>query len=329
MTDPPPPEQPDAAEAGTADRPTGLARAVRPAIIAAVLGFAVHLLLPQVAELEQGIQALRTGRWSFLLVSLAGTVLAFVASAWMVRASVERPPGWLRTTLTQVAASAAAALTPLGVGWAVVTQSHLHKSGTDEPTAQAATAFNMAMTVVGHVALLLLLVPFLGTLHLPTIAPPPRRVFVDAFGILAVVTGILFWAPRLRRKATSIAKPILSAMPRVIGDPRRATTLVVAAVATNVAFAVALYGSVSAFGPNSHPFEMLIAYLVGATAASIAPTPGGLGAAETALVAALTRLGVPAGQAVAATLTFRVITFWLPLAVGSVLLRQARRWEWV
>ncbi|MBK5265936.1 MAG: flippase-like domain-containing protein [Acidimicrobiia bacterium] len=69
-------------------------------------------------------------------------------------------------------------------------------------------------------------------------------------------------------------------------------------------------------------------YMVSATVASISPTPGGLGAMEAALVAGITRLGVPAGEAVAAVLSFRVATFWLPLPVGAWLLRLARRREW-
>lgn len=46
---------------------------------------------------------------------------------------------------------------------------------------------------------------------------------------------------------------------------------------------------------------------------------------EAALISALTRIAVPGGQAVAATLAFRLATFWLPLAIGSVLLHRLRR----
>lgn len=309
--------------------PTGLRLLVRRLIGLAVLGFAVHFLLPQVAGLEQGLRALREGRWSFLSLTFGGVGLAYLAGAWMVRASVDVPPPWARTTIVQVAASAAAALTPMGIGWVAVTQGYLQKEGTDEHTARAATAFNMAMTMLSHGALLLVLLPFLSTLHLPKIHLPARGVFVDAAVALAVVAGLLFWIPRLRSKAASVVKPILEAIPRVAGDPRRATKLALAAVGTNLAYGLALYGAVAAFGPTPPPLGTLVAYLLAATVASIAPTPGGLGATETALVAALTRLDVPAGQAIAAALSFRVVTFWVPLAVGSLLLRRAKTRAWI
>lgn len=110
----------------------------------------------------------------------------------------------------------------------------------------------------------------------------------------------------------------------VATDPRRATSMVAGAAASNLAYGLALYGAVAAFGPAAPPLGVVVAYLVAATVASIAPTPGGLGAMEAALISALTRLAVPGGQAVAATVAFRLATFWLPLAIGSIVLHRLR-----
>jgi uncharacterized membrane protein YbhN (UPF0104 family) len=41
-----------------------------------------------------------------------------------------------------------------------------------------------------------------------------------------------------------------------------------------------------------------------------------LGALESALIAALTGFGLSSGAAVSATLTFRLLTFWLPVLPG-------------
>lgn len=54
--------------------------------------------------------------------------------------------------------------------------------------------------------------------------------------------------------------------------------------------------------------------------ASAAPTPGGVGAVEAALIAGLiaglTTTGVPTEQAVPAVLVYRIATFWLPVLPG-------------
>ena len=122
---------------------------------------------------------------------------------------------------------------------------------------------------------------------------------------------------------------MIKAVPTVIGDPRRSMVMVVAAVAGNMAFGIALIGSVAAYGPVPSRLGVFVAYMLAATIAAISPTPGGLGAMEAALVAALVRLGVTPGSAVAATLTFRLATFWLPLPIGSWALRQGRKDGWL
>ncbi len=319
----------DQIEQGRPQRRSLASRLARPVVMVIVLGFAVHVLLPQVGEFGQGMQALRSGRWGFLVLSIVGSFLTYPAGAWMVRASVDRPPPWLRTTAIQVAASAAAVVTPMGVGWVVVNEGFLRKVKVDEATARAATGLNLILTVVSHVALLLVTLPFLPALQLPAIPPPERRVFVDIAVVLAVVVGLVFWIPHTRRRVLAVIKPTLEAVPRVVGNPRRSGLMIAAAAAGNLAYAVALYGALAAFGPAPAPLGILVAYLLAATVAAIAPTPGGLGAMETALVAALTRLGVAGGQAVAGVLAFRLATFWLPLAVGAIALRRARRLGWL
>jgi uncharacterized membrane protein YbhN (UPF0104 family) len=53
-----------------------------------------------------------------------------------------------------------------------------------------------------------------------------------------------------------------------------------------------------------------------ASMASAAPTPGGVGAVEAALITGLTATGVPDELAVPAVLVYRVATFWLPVLPG-------------
>lgn len=59
--------------------------------------------------------------------------------------------------------------------------------------------------------------------------------------------------------------------------------------------------------------------------ASIAPTPGGLGAVEVALSSGLAAAGMPGAAALSAVLLFRIATFWLPVPAGWVAVRVLRR----
>lgn len=247
----------------------------------------------------------------------------------MVRASVDETPGWRQTTLVQVAASAAAVVTPVGIGWALVNQRFLVRHGTQEPDARAATGLNVILTLTSHVALLVVMALVLPSLTLPTVAPTQKRIFVDIVVVAAAVGGIAIWIPRSRRRILSSVGPTLEAVPDLLRNPRRSGMMVLAALAANLAFGLSLYGAVAAFGAAASPVGVLVAYLVGATVSAIAPTPGGVGAMESALVASLTRVGIPAGQAVGATLAFRLASFWVPLAIGAVILRVYRKRSWL
>lgn len=57
----------------------------------------------------------------------------------------------------------------------------------------------------------------------------------------------------------------------------------------------------------------------------VSPTPSGIGVVETLLPLTLNSLNIPWEQAVIVTLTYRGITFWLPLMVGGLALRQLQR----
>jgi uncharacterized protein (TIRG00374 family) len=81
--------------------------------------------------------------------------------------------------------------------------------------------------------------------------------------------------------------------------------------------------SLVAFG--GHPAFVVVAlvYLGGSAVASLAPTPGGLGAMEAALVAGLTGLGVAAGPAITGVLAYRLMSWWIPMPMGAL------AWTWL
>ena len=63
-------------------------------------------------------------------------------------------------------------------------------------------------------------------------------------------------------------------------------------------------------------------YLGSSLIAAAAPTPGGLGALEAAMVAGLTGVGLESGVAVAAVLSYRLATYWLPILPGWISFRR-------
>ena len=71
-------------------------------------------------------------------------------------------------------------------------------------------------------------------------------------------------------------------------------------------YIAALAASIKAFAAGAGLVVIGAVYLASAALAAAAPTPGGLGAIESALIAGLTGVGMQAGPAVSAVLLYRL-----------------------
>ena len=92
---------------------------------------------------------------------------------------------------------------------------------------------------------------------------------------------------------------------------------------------VVLYASARAFGVDLSLVQVLVVFTFGLAIATISPTPGGIGGAEAGLVAALTATGVGANQALTIALTYRLLTYWLPILPGLIAFRFAADREYI
>lgn len=77
-------------------------------------------------------------------------------------------------------------------------------------------------------------------------------------------------------------------------------------------------------GRGTPLIAVLLGYVVAQLAAAVPLTPGGVGIVETAMVGVLVASGAPAAAATATVLGWRLISHWLPIPVGLVLLPGLR-----
>ena len=71
-----------------------------------------------------------------------------------------------------------------------------------------------------------------------------------------------------------------------------------------------------ATGSSPRPALVLLAYAASGIVALVPITPGGLGIVEASLSGLLVLAGVPGGEALVATLAYRLASYWLPLLAG-------------
>jgi uncharacterized membrane protein YbhN (UPF0104 family) len=281
-------------------------------------------------------------RWQYSCLVLALAGLHYVATAVAARAAAGIPLPLGETLLVQLAAAAANRFTPAGIGASAVTVRYFTRRGLRLPAALGAVA---ALSVLGAVADLIVLSSlvfggrWLGlsggaqeikllTTHIAQLVAPLGSPWLWSAAI-AVATGLaLIWIRSGRAGHTRRWRLFWTPIAGLLRRPSSLATLLVASGATTLILGFAFIASTAMIpGPRPHASlgALLIGFMIGAAAGSAVPVPSGLGSTEAALVAILIEVQVPASHAVQEVLIFRVLTFWLPAALGALATRRLNR----
>jgi undecaprenyl-diphosphatase len=162
---------------------------------------------------------------------------------------------------------------------------------------------------------------------------PSASKLLLILAVLAALVGIVLATRRGRRFAATRllkgARTAAASLRRVAVSPAKLSLLLGGSALVTLAYIGGLAASVQAFGGGPGIAAIGAVYLGAAAIAAASPTPGGLGAIEAALIAGLTGVGLGAGAAVSAVLTYRLATYWLPVAPGWYSLRLLQRGDYV
>jgi uncharacterized membrane protein YbhN (UPF0104 family) len=160
-----------------------------------------------------------------------------------------------------------------------------------------------------------------------------EMLLLGAIVLVAVLVGVLTAVPRFRRVAIAKLQPQMTAARDNLHDlrsqPGKLVRLFGGAAGAQVLFAVALGFSLRAYGTSLPLAELIVVNTIASLLGGVAPVPGGLGVIEAGLIAGLTAAGVPNTIAVAATLTQRMFTCYLPPLWGYPTLAWMRRHEYL
>ena len=147
--------------------------------------------------------------------------------------------------------------------------------------------------------------------------------------VLLAVAGIVVATRRGRRLIKThvfgFVKQSWSNIVRLAQRPAKLAALFGGSLGVTLAYICALAAALAAFHADVSFAKVGAVYLGASLIAAAAPTPGGLGALEAAMVAGLTGVGLEPGVAVAAVLSYRLATYWLPILPGWISFRRLER----
>lgn len=302
-----------------------------------ITGISLYVLLPSLLTVFSSWRSLRHLTWYWALASLGAEATSF-ALLWELDRIALRVRSWFVVASAQLSGSAVAKILPGGAATStVVAVEILRRAGVAVGQAASSLAASTSLLTGTRLALPVLALPAIlaGT-------PVAHGLAVSAYLGLAVVmlliaAGVLAFAfdqplvltgravewvlngtVRRRRKITDLPPRLLAERDFVratIG--RRWRTAVLSAAGSTGFDFLALLCALRAVGAQPRPSLVLIAYAAAGLLALIPLTPGGLGFVEAGLVGTLTLAGISPQDALLATLTYRLVSYWLPIPTGG------------
>ncbi|MCV7402190.1 flippase-like domain-containing protein [Mycobacterium fragae] len=303
-----------------------ITRFTRAQLIQLVLLIAlVYVAYPFISTVPAFFSELKTANWWWALLGLTVSALTYVGAAGALWAAADGLVSFRSLSIMQVANTFAATTTPAGVGGLALSTRFLQKGGLSTIRATTAVALQQSMQVIVHVILLIFFSTAAGAgTDLRHFVPHATVLYLIA-GVALGIVGTALLVPNLRRWLATAVRPklkeITADLIELAREPKRLGLIVLGCAGTTLGAAMALWASVEAFGGHATFVTVTVVTMVGGTLASAAPTPGGVGAVEAALIGGLAAFGVPAAVGVPSVLLYRVLTCWLPVFIGWPVMR--------
>jgi phosphatidylglycerol lysyltransferase len=150
--------------------------------------------------------------------------------------------------------------------------------------------------------------------------------------ILGWIQYLVNWAGRLIKKTevlssrwiTKTTEDVTNAALALASHPGRVVKTFIVALLTHLASMLSLFAICLAFYKPVHLEVLLATYFIMLLFTVVSVTPQGVGIVEGAMVLVFGSLGVASESSTVITLAYRGLSFWLPLFIGFILLRQLR-----
>ncbi|MEU2240634.1 lysylphosphatidylglycerol synthase transmembrane domain-containing protein [Streptomyces sp. NPDC018338] len=282
---------------------------------------AAYFLLSQIASTP--LSTVSEADWRWVAAAVLFSAVSYLAAAMSLLGFVPERVGFWRTVVAQVAGSFVKIVAPAAVGGVALNTRFLQRSGVRPGLAVASVGASQLFGLGAHILLLLLFGYLTGTEKTQSFSPSRTVIagLLTVAVIVLVVTAIPFMRKFVSTRLRSLFAGVVPRMLDVLQRPMKLLTGISGMLLLTGAFVFCLDASIRAFGHGNHTVSyasVAVVFLAGNALGSAAPTPGGVGAVEGALIAGLLAVGLPIDVATPAVLLYRLLTLWLPVLPGWI-----------
>lgn len=289
----------------------------------------VYVLLSFASTWSDIADALGEANLTRLPAVLALTAVTYPAGALSLQGAVPRSLPLAQTTQVMLSQSFLNRFTPANAGGMALRARYLQRNGVELSLAATSIGLTSAASGVTQMLLIAVFLTWSGSGGGLSFDIPDANVLAVVIVVLGAAAGLAWFTPPLRRRIARnrlvlSARHSLGKVRALATDPAKLGLLFGGAALGKVVTIVAFVQAARAFGIDLPFAELGALYLTANTVGSAAPTPGGVGAVEAALVAVLTGSGVDSASALSTVLVFRLATYWLPVPAAWLALRHLR-----
>ncbi len=281
------------------------------------IGVFLFIVLPQFGAFKGAFVALKSINFWWLIPILILSGATYITAAMTTLSLAPTPLKFMSTIAVQVASSFVSKLLPSGLGSITLFVRYLHKAGLDISTATSLMvvgSFLGFITFMSPLALILLLHG--SSLSSLVKIKLPLWLLAIVPIVILFLGSALWFIKKLRKKVLERLNKAREDFRLLASSPKELGLAAMFSAGTTLMYVACLHACFLAVGIDISPLTTIVVYATATIAGSALPTPGGLGALEVAMAAALVGLGYPQVPAYAAVILYRLATFWAPIPVG-------------
>ena len=318
---------------GTGSEPVELAQLrrirFRDFVVTAAVGFSAYLLISQLAGIGFATIAadLRRAEPAWIAIGFVLAQVTFLPEAVSLRGAVQTPLPLQPCVLLKYAIKFINITVPGSAGSIAATVRFVQRMGGSAGEAVASGAVDDVSEKLVQVGLVLVMLPLvdlnLDTSNITIRAPDSR--LVAALVLAVAISIVLIWrVPSVRAKVVPSLREGITAL-SVLRSRSKRLELFGGNLAGELTFALTLGATCHAFGVALSLPQLVLVNVGASVLAGLIPVPGGVGAAEATLTAALVAFGVDESTAFAIAITHRLYTSYLSPLWGYPALQWLRR----
>ena len=300
-------------------------RRVSPRTLAfAVLGIAAALtIVPMLGGIDLASVAteLSDATWSWLLLAWVIGQAVFVTEATSMSFANTSSVPFRPLVVLQISAKFIGVATPGVTGTVAANAAFLSRFGVSRAASLTQATMDSVAGILVEVVVLALAFTFsdldLGV-DLAGTDLSIGRLGLFLVAVVVVAALVVARVPKLRAPVVGVVSTMWEAARGVVADPVRALGLLGGNLATRLVRALVLWFALIALGQPLGLAVVLVVVIATGLLQAVVPVPGGIGVSEAVMTGFLVALGVPEAAAFTATVAYRFVVFYLPIAQGAV-----------